>query len=155
MTQFIQNAEYEYQQNDTTQPTSKRYLGKYKDREPQLEDMYIKKGYFTYIFEHGAIGTGGEQYVKEMPKIYTIPDEPERAFKQSDTMSNYAIYSTSKLPIKLGKFIQTTTEWDDNWSYRDGPSQSTYYQFEENKRVSWDVLQFIKKVLDNEFETPI
>ena len=147
MAHFIQNAEYEYQLNDTTPPTSKTYLGRYKDREPQLTDMYIKIGYFTYIFEHGVVGTGYEQYVKKMPKIYTIPNEPERAFNQSDTMSNYAIYSTSQLPVKLGKFIQTTTEWDDNWSYRDGPSQSTYYQFEENDRVSWDVLRFIKKVL--------
>jgi hypothetical protein len=144
MTTFTQYTEYEL-----VSPTNTIQLGKYIRREPQLEGMFIKIGHFTYIFDNGVVGTGYENYVKELPKTYIIPDDPAGAFSEHDKLTNYAFYSTSKPPVELGKFLRVQTEWDDNWSYRDGPSQTNYYYFENNKNFMPYHLQFIKKVESN------
>jgi len=138
MSLFDQNTEYE-----CVSPTATKHLGKYISREPQLEGVYVKIGYFTYIFENGAIGTGFEQYVKQLPQIYDIPNEPERAFTETNKTVDYALYRKSVPPKDLGKFIGCETEWDDNWSYRDGPSRTTYYIFEKS-RLTPNELQFVK-----------
>ena len=150
MNTFTQNTEYNY-----AFPSGIKYLGKYRNKEPQYEGECIKIGYFSYIFEHGTIGTGGEHLVKEIEKIYVIPSEPNRTFTESDKVSNYALYSTTKPAVKLGKFIKCVEELDYEWSYRDGPSKSNYYHFENNDNntngIEWWRLAFIKKVPDDEW----
>ena len=131
----IQNEEYQYES-----PTNKIYLGKYKNREPQYENKCIKIGYYIYIFEHGVIGTGSEDNITILQKLYVIPTDPEREFDPNDTVSNYALYRTTKPPFKLGKYITTEPEW------------KAYYQFEINKGITNDQLNYIKKVSDEEWE---
>ena len=145
-TTFNRSIEYEY-----ISPINKEViqLGKYIDRTPQLAGVCIKIGFFNYIFEHRTISTGEELHIHAKTSIYNIPDDPSLAFDKNDHLAKYALYSKSSLPIKLGNFCCEEEEWDAEWSYRDGPSKTTYYIF-SYKKITYESLQYVRKVKNME-----
>ena len=145
-TTFNRSIEYEY-----ISPINKEViqLGKYIDRTSQLAGVCIKIEFFTYIFEHGAINTGEESHIHAKLSIYNIPDDPSLTFDTNDHSVKYALYSKSSLPIKLGNFCCEEEEFNDNWSYRDGPSKTRYFIF-SYKKLTYDSLACVKKVKNME-----